>query len=182
MFTRIYTTHLRIYISAAIIRGTPPNLYCPFRCRQHDNTRKLNRTDATNKGDFDARGGTKHSIVAEIHVMEGAARAPVQHQHTCVVLTCPPPYLSSGNYPRFVQKTTKDKEHLRWMRGTKSSTPHNGLPTSSLILLHHANTAVLSCSFKIILIAHSSPLIRPPRFNSVMPKVAGMYHRCHFLL
>eukprot|EP00904_Undaria_pinnatifida_P002763 jgi/Undpi1/12488/HiC_scaffold_5.g02159.m1 len=32
------------------------------------------------------------------------------------------------------------------MRGTKSSTPHNGLPTSSLILLHHANTAVLSCS------------------------------------
>ena len=124
------STHLRI--SAAIIRGAPPHLHCPFRCRQHDITRKLNRTDATNDNDFDAREGTKHSIVAEIHVMEGVAgdklksnmsdtTTPVLHQHTCVVLTCPPPFLSSGNYLCFVQSSTKNREHLRWMHGTTLS-------------------------------------------------------------
>lgn len=115
---RIYaSTFLRIYISAAIIRGTPTHLHCRFRCRQHNNTRELNRTDVTNNDDFDARGGTKHSIVAEIHVMEGVAgeklmsnmsdtTTPVLNQHTCVVLTCPPPSLSSGNYLCFVQSAT----------------------------------------------------------------------------
>jgi len=127
------STFLRIiYNSAAIIRRTPTHLHIRFRCRQHNNTRELNRTDATNNNDFDARGGTKHSIVAEIHVMEGVAgdklksnmsdtTTPVLHQHTCVVLTCPPPSLSSGNYLCFVQSATKNREHLRWMHGTTFS-------------------------------------------------------------
>ena len=103
MFTRIHSTHLRIYastflriyISAAIIRGTPTHLHCRFRCRQHNNTRELNRTDVTNNNDFDERGGTKLSIVAEVHVMEGVAEdklmsnmsdttTPVLNQHTYV--------------------------------------------------------------------------------------------------
>ena len=139
---RIYaSTHLCIYISAAIIRGTPTHLHCRFRCRQHNNTRELNRTDATNNNDFDARGGTKHSIVAEIHVMEGVAgdklmsnlsdtTTPVLHQHTCVVLTCPPPSLSSGNYLCFVQSATKNREHLRWMHGTTLSLIMSSLATT----------------------------------------------------
>ena len=162
MFTRIYSkyasTFLRsIYNSAAFIRRTPTHLHIRFRCRQHNNTRELNRTDVTNNNDFDERGGTKLSIVAEVHVMEGVAEdklmsnmsdttTPVLNQHTCVVLTCPPPSLSSGNYLCFVQSATKNRDHLRWMHGTTSSTPHNRLPTSPFISLPHVNTAVLSCS------------------------------------
>jgi len=118
------STFLRIYISAAIIRGTPTHLHIRFRCLQHNNTRELNRTDVTNNDDFDERGGTKLSIVAEVHVMEGVAEdklmsnmsdttTPVLNQHTCVVLTCPPPSLSSGNYLCFFQSATKNRDHLR---------------------------------------------------------------------
>ena len=41
LFTRIYSTHLRIYASTYLhfrrnhIRGTPTHLHCRFRCRQH---------------------------------------------------------------------------------------------------------------------------------------------------
>ena len=89
------STFLRIYNSAAIIRRTPTHLHIRFRCRQHNNTRELNRTDVTNNNDFDERGGTKLSIVAEVHVMEGVAEdklmsnmsdttTPVLNQHTYV--------------------------------------------------------------------------------------------------
>ena len=99
MFTRIYaSTFLRIYISAAIIRGSPTHLHCRFRCRQHNNTRELNRTDVTNNTTTSTREEERNtqSIVAEIHVMEGVAgdklmsnmsdtTTPALNQHnTCV--------------------------------------------------------------------------------------------------
>ena len=157
--------YVSTFISAAIIRGTPTHLHCRFRCRQHNNTRELNRTDVTNNDDFDARGGTKHSsIVAEIHVIEEVAgdklmsnmsdtTTPVLNQHTCcVVLTCPAPSLSSGNYLCSFQSATKNREHLRWMHGTTSSTPHNGLPTSSFILLPHCGAQLFKREFSNILL------------------------------
>ena len=186
LFTRIYSTHLRIYASTYVSTFTPQSYaahrhtsHCRFRCRQHNNTRELNRTDATNNNDFDARGGTKHSIVAEFHVMEGVAgdklmsnmsdtTTPVLNQHTCVVLTCPLPCLSSINYLCFVQSATKNREHLRWTHGTTSSTPHNGLsppriPSSSGQTQAH----VLRLQTRSICSRDQS---------------RGMYHHCHILL
>ena len=130
------STHLRIYvciyISAAIIRGTPTHLTLPFPMpsTQQYSRAQQNRRDEQRRLRRARRNETLNC--RRIHVMEGVAgdklksnmsdtTTPVLHQHTCVVLTCPPPSLSSGNYLCFVQSATKNREHLRWMHGTTFS-------------------------------------------------------------
>ena len=85
----IYSTHLlRIYASTHLhfrrhhIRGTHTHLHRRFRCRRHDNTRELNRTDATNNNDFDARGGTKHTLNCRRSSRDGRSRGgQIEEQH-----------------------------------------------------------------------------------------------------
>ena len=107
-----------------------------------------------------ARRNETLKIVAEIHVMEGVAgdklmsNMYVRHDNARPKST----YVRSPNMSTFISQFWElplllpecNEEQraftLDARNDIRSSTPHNGLPTSSFILLPHANTAVLSCS------------------------------------
>ena len=158
---RIYaSTHLRIYVSTFPPQSytrhthTPPLPFPMPATRQYSRAQQNRRNEqqrlrrARRNETLNCRRNSRNGSSRGGHVRHDNARPKSTYVRS--------PNMSTSISQFWGWSATKNREHLlRWMHGTTSSTPHNGLPTSSsLILLPHANTA-LSESFIRLPILHT---------------------------